>query len=80
MLTFNLYSEYAFKLKENSCLTVGVYYGALFESIEIEDNKVESYFSGFTLGLTLNKVTLHAVIENSRSEIKSTTFGVTYKL
>jgi len=80
MFTYQLYSEYVFRMSIDSAFTVGFYFGDLLNYKDTEMYSGTTDFSGLTFGLTFNKYTIHAIFESGQGEIRSTKIGLTYKL
>lgn len=80
LLTYHLYSEYAFKISDEEAITLGFYFGGL---LNLKDTNVfngKTGFSGFNIGLRLQKYTFSILYESGQNEIRSTKFGITYQL
>lgn len=80
MFTFNLYSEYVFKISNEEAFTVGFYLGDLLNYKNTELYSDSTGFSGITLGLRLKKYSVNAIFETGEGDIKSSKIGLTYKL
>lgn len=90
MFTYQLYSEYVFKLSNTSAITLGFYGGdlinrknakkALMDYNDADTYSTSTYFNGITLGLRINKYTVSAIFETGEGDISSTKIGLTYKL
>jgi hypothetical protein len=80
MFTYQLYSEYVFKMSHDSAFTFGFYFGDLLNYKDTELYSGTTGFSGITFGLTFNKCTIHAIFEGGEGDIRSTKIGLTYKL
>lgn len=80
MFTYQLYSEYVFSMDDDSTFTLGFYFGDLLNFKDAELYSGTTGFSGFTLGLTFNKYTLHTIFESGQNDIRSTKIGLTYRL
>lgn len=80
MFTFQFYSEYVFRLSDDSAFTLGFYFGDLINYKDTEMYDGSTSFSGLTIGLTFNRCTVHTIFETGEGDIKSTKIGLTYKL
>jgi hypothetical protein len=80
MFTYQIYSEYVFKTKDNGAITFGFYFGDLMNFKDTEMYSGNTSFSGFTLGFTVEKITLSAIFESGQGDIRSTKIGLTYRL
>ena len=80
MFTYQIYSEYVFKTKDDGALTFGFYFGDLLNFKDTEMYRGTTEFSGITIGLTINKCTIHAIFESGEGDIRSAKIGLTYKL
>lgn len=90
MFTYQLYSEYVFKISNKEAITLGFYVGDLINRKDakkalMDYNDAEIYdtttgFNGFAFGVRFNKYSLSAIFETGQGDIKSTKIGLTYKL
>ena len=80
LFSYNIYSEYAFKLSKDRALTLGFYLGDLISKKNDGNYSGESGFTGFTFGLRFKKYTFHLMYEGGENDIRSTKFGITYHL
>lgn len=80
MFTYNIYSEYVFK-KPNSDrgLIIGFYFGDLL-NYDARKYGYKADYSGFSIGLKLNRSTISLITESGNGNINSTKFGFTYQL
>ncbi len=80
MFTFNLYSEYVFKISNEEAFTLGFYLGDLLNYKNTELYSDSTGFNGISLGLRLKKYSVNAIFETGEGDIKSSKIGLTYKL
>ncbi len=80
MFTYQIYSEYVFKMSDEKAFTFGFYFGDLLNFKETEMYSGTTGFSGITFGLRLKNYIINAIFESGEGEIKSTKIGLTYKL
>jgi len=80
LFTYQFYSEYVFKFSNKDALTLGFYFGGLFNPPKSEMYSRSTGFNGYTIGLRLRKYTLHLIHESGQNNIRSTKIGLTYQL
>ena len=80
MFTYNVYSEYVFKKpNSDSGLLIGFYFGDII-NYDVEQFGYKAGYSGFLVGLKLNRSTISLISESGNGNITSTKFGFTYQL
>ena len=80
LFSYNLYSEYVFKIKDKNNLSIGFYVGDLLSDIEENSENWRATFSGITLSFRHDKYIFSMVTQTGEAEIRSTKFGLTYQL
>jgi len=80
LLTYNIYSEYAFKFSHDRAFTLGFYFGDLMNKKNENDYSGTSGYTGFSLGLRIRNHTFQLTFEGGENDIRSTKFGLTYQL
>ena len=80
MLTYQLYSEYVFKTNNDKAFTIGFYFGDLMNYKNTKLYSGSTYFNGITFGLRLKNYTMSVIFETGEGDIKSSKFGLSYKL
>lgn len=80
MFTCQLYSEYVFRMSNDSAFTIGFYFGDLVKYHDTIEYNGGTNFSGLTFGLTFNKYAFYAIFESGQGEISSTKIGLSYRL
>ena len=80
MFTYQLYSEYVFKISDKEAFTLGFYAGDLLNYNDKKRYDGVTGFSGFSFGLRLNKYILSVIFETGQGDIHSTKIGLTYQL
>lgn len=79
MFSYNLYSEYVFKLDDKSSFNLGFYGGYIFVDSELVSSG-DATFSGLTIGLNVDRYTFSMIFESGYGGVKSSKFGLAYRL
>lgn len=79
LFSYNLYSEYVFKINKDNALTIGFYLGDLLSNDKDTEGR-RATFSGLSFGYRFNKYTFSVITQSGEANIRSTKFGVTYQL
>jgi hypothetical protein len=80
MLNYQIYSEYVFKTISQDAFTLGFYVGDILNYKNTEMYSGSTVFSGFSLGLRVKKYAFYTLFETGEGNIKSTKFGLSYRL
>lgn len=80
IISYQLYSEYVFKISDKEAITLGFYAGDVLNFKGTKNYNGVTGFNGFTLGFKSSKYTLSSVFETGQGNIRSSKIGLTYKL
>jgi hypothetical protein len=79
LFSWNLYSEYVFKINKDNAVTLGFYAGNLISRNNGTEGR-RANFRGLSFGYRYDRYTFSVVTQSGEADISSTKFGLTYQL